>query len=618
MKRTARVTARADSPDQWISSSIAGSGDPLDGHTQARPESPLAQTSEAAQESRAGWSAGWLSLGVTLFAVVVFGAFCFYHYRLPGLYYDEAFDVVPSMQILYGQPVQLARGVGIDVFGHALPVMTGDYWGSVSTYAVLALFWLLGVGVLPVRLWPILAGMLAVLLTYFVGKRLYGRWVGAGAALLLAVFPSFIFWSRVGIYVISHIVAITLGIVLSFLRWRDSGQRRWLFLAMLLTGIGLWTKLLFVWFLIAVPAAYVLLLLADLGAEDGISAQSFRTILGRSWQRIRTDLPLVDVSDFVVAVSGFLIGAFPVIYYNLVSHGSYLVLRANLFHTENGVNNFALWSNVKVEADAVRVLLNGGYFWFYGGIYTNPIYPWVVGLTTVGLVILVHRVSWLQVYRRPTVFLLAFVLVVFVLSCFTVSILGATHLVILLPIPQLFIAACAVFGARWLAQRIGPGRRIAALFASIGLIVLVFGPLMAEDVWVDVRYHQALARTGGYSGFSSAIYSLADYLEQNQIDRPYALDWGFKYNIMIITKGQVEPLEIYGSTYEPGPDFESALRAALASNAPIFISHTAEGSSFPRLDDFKRIVAESGRTLTLEKTFKQLDGKPVYYVFSVK
>ena len=74
--------------------------------------------------------------------------------------------------------MQLARGVGIHLFGHSFPVMTGDYWGSVSTYAVLPLFWILGPRVLPVRLWPILAGMLAVLLTYLVGKRLYGRWTG--------------------------------------------------------------------------------------------------------------------------------------------------------------------------------------------------------------------------------------------------------------------------------------------------------------------------------------------------------------------------------------------------------------------------------------------------------
>ncbi|HEX7103711.1 MAG TPA: glycosyltransferase family 39 protein [Nitrolancea sp.] len=576
--------------------------------------------SRAVREKGLGGEGGGraiLPLTVTLIAVALFGALCLYHYRLPGLYYDEAFDVVPSMQILHGEPVQLARGVGVHLFGRSFPVMTGDYWGSVSTYAVLPLFWLLGVGVLPVRLWPILAGMLAVLLTYFAGKRVYGVWIGAGAAVLLAVFPSFIFWSRVGIYVISHIVAITLGIMLAFLRWRETGHRRWLFVATLLTGIGLWTKLLFVWFLIAVPAAYVLLLLADWLSEDGRTWESSAAFIRRAWCRFRADVPLAGVADISAALGGFLLGAFPVIYYNLVSRGSWLVLRANLLHTEKGTNNFALWSNLKVEADAMRVLLGGGYFWFYGGIYTNPLYPWVVGLSTIGLLLLVHRVPCLRGYRRATIFFLAFVLVVFILSCFTVSILGATHLVILLPIPQLCVAACAVFGARWLRERVGVARWRAS-FAAIGLIALLFIPLLGKDLWVDMRYHQALARTGGYSSFSSAIYSLADYLQANDINHPYALDWGFKYNLMIITDGQVDPLEIYGSTYEPGPDFEQAVRAALSTGSPTFIAHTEEASTVPRLDDFKQIVARSGKQLVLERTFNQLDGKPVYYVFGVR
>jgi hypothetical protein len=554
---------------------------------------------------------------VTLIAVAAFGALCLYHYQLPGLYYDEAFDVVPSMQLLHGDPVQLARGVGLHLFGRSFPVMTGDYWGSVSTYAVLPLFWLLGVGVLPVRLWPILAGMLAVFLTYRAGRRMYGRWIGAGAAILLAVFPSFIFWSRVGIYVISHIVAITLGIMLAFLRWRDTGHRRWLLLAAFLTGIGLWTKLLFVWFLIAVPAAYVLLLLADWLSDDGHKWESAAAFVRRAWWRFRADVPLDGLPDIAAALAGFLLGAFPVIYYNLVSRGSWLVFRANLFHTEKGTNNFALWSNFKVEADAVRVLLDGGYFWFYGGIYTNPLYPWIAGVSTLGLLLLVHRVSCLRRYRRATVFLVAFVVVVFVLSCFTVSILGATHLVILLPIPQLFIAACAIFGARWLRTRLGAERRRASL-AAIGLIAVLLVPLLARDLWVDARYHQALARTGGYSSFSSAIYSLAGYLQSNGIAHPYALDWGFRYNLMIMSDGDVEPLEIYGGTFEPGPDFENALRAALATDSPTFIAHTEEASAVPRLDDFRRIVAQSGKQLVLERTFTQRDGKPVYYVFGVR
>ncbi len=554
---------------------------------------------------------------VAILAVVVFASLCFYHYRLPGLYYDEAFDVVPSMQILHGDQVQLARGVGVHLFGHDFPVMTGDYWGSVSTYAVLPLFWIFGPGVLAVRLWPILAGMAAVLLTYFVGKRLYGRWPGALAAALLAIFPSFIFWTRVGIYVISHIVAVTLGILLSFLRWRDTGHRRWLFLATFLAGIGLWTKLLFLWFLIAVPAAYVLLLLADLVSEDRVASGDVRGMVRRSRVRFRQDVPLNGLPDLTAALAGFLIGAFPVIYYNLISRGSYLVLRSNLFHTENGVNNFAIGSNVRIEADAVRVLLDGGYFWFLGGIYTNPIYPWVTALSTVGLLAMVHQVEWMRPYRRATVFLAAFALVVFVLSCFTVSILGATHLLILLPIPQLFVAAFALFAARWLWARAGVVRPDLALPAAALAVVLLVVPLATKDVWVDVRYHEALARTGGYSGFSSAIYSLADYLDQHHMDRPYALDWGFKYNVMILTQGRVEPLEIYGSTYDPGPDFEAALRAALATSNPVFIAHTEEGSAYPRLDAFRRIAAQQGKTVTLEQTFSQLDGKPVYYLFTV-
>lgn len=554
---------------------------------------------------------------VVLLAMVTFGGLCLYHYRLPGLYYDESFDVVPAMQLLHGEPVQLARGVGIHLFGRVFPVMTGDYWGSVSTYAVLPLFWILGVGVLPVRLWPILAGIAAVLLTYFVGKRLYGRWVGVGSSALLAIFPSFIFWTRVGIYVISHIVAVTLAIVLSFLRWRETAHRRWLFLATLLVGIGLWTKLLYLWFIIAIPGAYILLLLADWVVEDRHVVTGLTGGVSGAWKRFRRDVPANGTADLLIATVGFLIGAFPVIYYNLVSRGSYLVLRSNLFHTQNGVNNFAIWSNVKVEADAVRVLLDGGYFWFLGGIYTNPVYPWVTGISTVGLLLLVHKVDWLQRYRRATVMLSAFVLCVFVLSCFTVSILGATHLLILLPIPQLFIVAFAVMAVRWIRARWSTVRQVRLRLLTIATACLILVPLAAMDLHVDAQYHQALARTGGYSGFSSAIYSLADYLQQNHIDRPYALDWGFKYNIMILTDGRVQPLEIYGSGYQPGPDFERALNAALSSPSPIFISHTAEGSAFPRLDAFRRIVAQRGMSVTLARVFKQLDGKPVYYLFTV-
>lgn len=201
--------------------------------------------------------------GVVVLAVVVFLGLALYQVRLPGLYYDEAADVVPAMQLLLDQPVSLQRGVGIQLFGRDFPVMIGDYWGVTSTYAVLPLFAVFGFDVLPVRLFPILAGALSVLLTWRLGLRVFDGQVGALAALLLAVSPTFVFWSRIGIYVISHIVAIALGVLLLYLSWRERPAGWKLLLGACLAGVGLTTKLLFVWFFIAVPVGWAALLVYD-------------------------------------------------------------------------------------------------------------------------------------------------------------------------------------------------------------------------------------------------------------------------------------------------------------------------------------------------------------------
>ena len=207
-----------------------------------------------------------------------------------------------------------------------------------------------------------------------------------------------------------------------------------------------------------------------------------------------------DLADLIAAAAGFLIGAFPVIYYNLVSRGSYLVLRSNLFHTENGVNNFAIWSNVKVEADAVRVLLNGGYFWFLrrhlhesdlsvgGGVQ----HCWAArdGASRV----LDARIS--PGDRLSA----AFAIVVFVLSCFTVSILGATHL--LDPAAHTAALRRGLRTPRGALAQLSSGCNRAALrrHPRRSPSVLLLGPLMTKDVWVDTditRRWNALVVTAG-------------------------------------------------------------------------------------------------------------------------
>ena len=142
-----------------------------------------------------------------------------------------AYDVVPAMQLVLGQPVDLNRGVGLHLFGRDFPLMISDYQGVSSMYAVLPLFAIFGPGVGPVRGMTIGFGAIAIVLAYLLGRRLYGRPAGLIGAILLATSPSFIFWSRLGVYVVSQVVPLALGAMLCCLRWHATRRSRWLALA---------------------------------------------------------------------------------------------------------------------------------------------------------------------------------------------------------------------------------------------------------------------------------------------------------------------------------------------------------------------------------------------------
>ncbi len=52
--------------------------------------------------------------------------------------------------------------------------------------------------------------------------------MAAIATLLVAVDPSYVFFSRMGIHVTSVMNVFALGSLLSFLHWQDDGAMRWL------------------------------------------------------------------------------------------------------------------------------------------------------------------------------------------------------------------------------------------------------------------------------------------------------------------------------------------------------------------------------------------------------
>ncbi|MCL6648773.1 MAG: glycosyltransferase family 39 protein, partial [Chloroflexi bacterium] len=177
-------------------------------------------------------------IGAVTGAVVTFLLLATYQLTLPGLYYDEAADAVPAMQIVLGQPIELARGAGIELFGRTWPLMVMDYVGAVSTYALVPFILLLGVTPEAVRAMPIGFGALTLLLSYGFLRQAFGRAVALIALWLVVVHPSFVFWTRQGVHVSSLMTVPALGASWLLLGWWRGGGSWRLVPAAFLLGLG--------------------------------------------------------------------------------------------------------------------------------------------------------------------------------------------------------------------------------------------------------------------------------------------------------------------------------------------------------------------------------------------
>ena len=198
-----------------------------------------------------------------------------YQLGLPGLHYDEAGEAgVNAMQLLTGGETTAFRGATLRLFGRELPLMVQDYIGALNVYLALPLLWLTGIGVPNLRALAVLTGI-ASLLTL---ERAISTWAAdrklvesphnttnEHSALctphstlpislpalftltLLAASPSFVFWSRQGLFVTNLTQPLCWGCLWLGLRWLRGGRGRVLIGSAFLGGLALYAKLLAVW-----------------------------------------------------------------------------------------------------------------------------------------------------------------------------------------------------------------------------------------------------------------------------------------------------------------------------------------------------------------------------------
>jgi hypothetical protein len=202
---------------------------------------------------------------------------------------------------------------------------------------------------------------------------------------------------------------------------------------------------------------------------------------------------------------------------------------------------------------------------------------------------------------------LLLLLLAVVASCFTISDLFITHYALLQPL-TVAVAALGIGLAwtRWAAWRWG-------LLLVVALWVLLDGR-------ATLLYHGALAQSGGLADHSDASYHLAYHLRYNGLGAPIALDWGLDAPVRFLSENTVRPVEIFGYASPTEADAEFAARLDLFLGNPnnVYLLHAPNQTIFVgRRELFMVQVAARGRVATLERTFTQRDGTPLYELWRV-
>jgi hypothetical protein len=430
-------------------------------------------------------------------------------------------------------------------------------------------------------------------------RALFDDRVAGIAALLLACSPSFVFWTRMPAYVALPVVPLALGVVWAIWRWYRDGDGRYLVAAAFLTGIGIATKILFIWLPVSLGLSVLLLMRRHGASAAGLLAPWRQTGL---WHGL-------------AALAAFALGLGPFLVYNLQSGGGTVaVLLRNLTRTElYGVRNVAVLANLRtVFLTDLRVLMDGT--WFaeaFGRVHPNALAP--VALAASALLLFWQGVRGRLAHPRRVALVAMLVVAMTAQSAVTVSNLGANHLAILWPWPQVLIALAAAEGVGLIEARLLHRR---ATWAPALAALLWVAPLAGDLVAVRA-YHLALGSTGGRGLFSDAIYALATDLDAPGAPDAVALDWGLSRSLQLLTEGRVSPEDGYTFSGEPGLATRTWIEERMRRGDGLYLVHAPEHTAFGGYEAlFQDAAYRTGRGVDLWRTYSQRDGSPVILVYT--
>jgi hypothetical protein len=496
----------------------------------------------------------------------------------PGLQNDELFFTGP----IYAPGEAFYH---FDAGSWRIPFMVMSYSGALKTWLYAGLFLFLKPNQGAVRLPMLLLGVCTIWLTWAWVRRIAGERAAAVAAVLLATDTIFLLtnlfdWGPVAL---QHF--LLMAGLLAFDHWRKSEANPALALAFLFWGLGMWDKALMAWPLI------------------GMFVGLFCIFPREALRRVR-------FAPAAIAVSMFLLGAAPLVWYNLARPGE--TAKQNAKFTLRDVKGKLTVLTQTVDGSALF-----GYLVYEDSTPAKRVPRKLVERIPVALSKLAgnHRSNWMLVawaigfgfsftlwntpLRRTLLWLLTTMLVIWAQMALTKGTGGAAHHVVLMwPFPAVFLGI--VFSA--VSEKL-------SRFGTPALTVLVI-LFAGENLLTTNQYLAQFVVNGGSGGWTDAVRPLADSLDRKSAAWFGLVDWGYLNAIRMFRGGDIPVFFV-----DPNAGPEEFLRQ-IGNPDFQFVQHTDDKQIFPGVNDrLRKAALAAGYAERIERTIPDRNGRPVFELF---
>jgi hypothetical protein len=512
----------------------------------------------------------WIARGALIVYCLLAGILIM---QRPGLYYDEALTAVGSVHMRHSS-AELTLPHDPDTWlcarGHCFPLMTMRYIGAIKEYVYLPTFALFGTRTEVIRVVSVLFSLLCI---WGVGKLIgeqISRPVAACAALAIAINPAFLtttVFDNGAVTVMMAAFGLVCLALSSYVRRSSARAAFWVGAAM---GFGVWSRANFVWLMISIVAAAVIVLRRSL---------------------------LAPLSHWLTWIGGGVLGGLPFLVYQVYSNGGTWEA-TNMFIAREPLvdrlfTRLVLFSETLLTDREHRAMWDG------------PAMPdwqrWLflaLVLLSLGVCLTMSRwwrgarSLWAQGAGLTFLFLALFLF-------FSKTPIAEHHLIALVPLAVIVVVlACGTLRSkfRW-------GRAVSFAVAAVYVGSVAFWQFAAI---------QGLHRTRGAGAWSDGVYTLARQLPQKYgAQEVKILDWGLENNLYILTDARLHTREIYSDgAHAQWPD---EIR-----RGGVFLLNGPENRQFPEASEaFLKAVAET-RPAVQRFTVPQRSGVPFAEVIEIQ